>query len=155
MSAQEHIFIGADVDPEAVADQLSGTLGLTVTHGARGEIFLSRPAQEDQSAEVGGEVYPNEFADPAAEPDEESLLDGYGIVWDIGYTGRDRAVQLTEAETLFYELAEKAIWPMALVRGLDLLIAAWNPHSGLRRFPENTTPDNKDRALWAHYRQEP
>ncbi len=153
VSVQEHIFFRAKSDHAAVADSLAEVLGMTVIHGYDGKIFVSRAARGDSAEEVGGEVYPNLFADPSAQPDEESLLDSYDTVLDVGYTGRDREVQMSEARALFDELAAQPKWPMALVEGLEMLIAAWDPALGLRWFPPHTTPDPKDRAQWEEYRR--
>ena len=39
-------------------------------------------------------------------------------------------------------------WPAALVHGLDLLVATWDPDRGLRRFPPLTTVDLQDEPIW-------
>ena len=39
-------------------------------------------------------------------------------------------------------------WPTLLVRNLGLLVAAYQPDSGLVEFPEGISPDDDDRELW-------
>ncbi|MGC1210865.1 MAG: hypothetical protein WA890_06290 [Micromonospora sp.] len=131
--------------------RLAAALNMKLFTGKRGGVFLSRPAQADRTKEVGGELDRNYLADPQATGEEQSLLDDYDIVWDLGYTGRDREVQLQEAQLVFDEIASEALWPAALVAGLDILVAAWDPRLGLTRFPPGTSPDGDQRSVWEPY----
>ncbi|MEV6811310.1 hypothetical protein [Micromonospora sp. NPDC051296] len=152
MSVQEHIFIHSPSAPEEVAEQLSAAMGMRLFTGRKGGIFVSRQARVGApEKEVGGEVAQNYLADTLASPAEQSLLDGYEILWDFGYAGRDRDIQLEEARLAFGELVSTALWPTALVAGLDTLIAAWDPVLGLTWFPPDTTPDADSRKLWSGY----
>ncbi|MCI4066496.1 hypothetical protein MRQ36_29640 [Micromonospora sp. R77] len=151
MSVQEHIFIRTDLSPEEAARQIASVLAMDFSRGKAAAIFLSRPAHADQNKQIGGEVAENYLADPAATGDEASLLDDYEIIWDLGYTGRERTVQLAEARLLFTELASAALWPAALVAGLDVLVAAWDPSMGLTWFPPRTSPDADQRDAWQRY----
>ena len=152
MSVQEHILIHTASSPMDVAGQLSASLNMRKFSGHRGGIYVSRLAQRGASdKEVGGEVAHNFLADTQASQAEQSLLDGYQILWDFGYTGRDRDIQLAEARLAFSELAASALWPSALIAGLDTLVAAWDPVLGLTWFPPNTTPDAESRGLWYRY----
>lgn len=151
MSVQEHIFIRTDQPPEAVAARLAAALDMKLFTGKNNGTFLSRPARTDRTKEVGGEVSNNYLADPLSTGDEQSLLDDYEIVWDLGYTGRDREVQLQEARIVFDELASAALWPAALVAGLDILVAGWDPRRGLTWFPPGTLPDGSQRSVWEPY----
>ncbi|GAA0406809.1 hypothetical protein GCM10009541_57420 [Micromonospora gifhornensis] len=153
MSVQEQIFINADSSPDEVAEQLAASLSMRKFAGSKGGVYVSRPARWGVSGgkEVGGEVADNYLADAQASQAEQSLLDGYQILWDFGYTGRDRDIQLAEARLAFTELAASALWPAALIAGLDTLIAAWDPVLGLTWFPPGTTPDADSRQLWYRY----
>lgn len=151
MSVQEHVFIRTDLPPEEVAARLAAALNMDMFRGEKGGMFLSRPAQADRENQIGGEVASNYLADPEATGDDESLLDDYDIVWDVGYTGRDRDVQLNEARLLFEEFASAGSWPAALVAGLDNLVAVWDPRWGLSWLPPGTSPDADQRAVWQRY----
>ena len=151
MSVQEHVFIRTGLPPDEVAKRVASALSMHVLTGKNGGIFLSRPAQADKEKQIGGEVTGNYLADPQATGDDASLLDYYEIIWDLGYTGRDRATQLNEARLLFNEFASAALWPAALVAGLVVLVAAWDPLAGLTWFPPGTSPDADQRALWERY----
>lgn len=151
MSVQEHIFIRTDLPPEDVAARLATSLNMKAFTGRKGGVFLSRPSRADKEKEVGGEVASNYLADPLATGDEQSLLDDYEVVWDLGYTGRDRGIQLREARLIFEELASAGLWPAVLVAGLDTLVAAWGPEIGLTWFPPGTSPDAEQRDVWRPY----
>src|SRR4051812_48704481 len=112
MSTQEHIYIDTSERPAELAGRLADALGMSVTRGDDAEVYLSRPAL-DGSGNVGGELYANDTADPDAAPEEESLLDSFPIVFDVGYTGRDREVQFREAMNVFRELVDKVPLTMA------------------------------------------
>ena len=86
---------------------------------------------------------------------EESVIDGYDVVWTIRYTGRDPGVRRHEADTLFDELARTVSRPALLPSDLALLVAAFQPGAGVHRFPEGTTPDAEDRAAWSRFALEP
>jgi hypothetical protein len=124
---------------------------MDLTRDDDGKVFLARSAHSNQGA-VGGEVYENFLADPAAEPDDESAIDEYNIVFDVGFTGRDRNTQMAEAESLFLDLTSKLPWPALLVGGVDLLLAAWSQELGLHLYPESATVDATDRPKWEAYR---
>ncbi|MFE2614408.1 hypothetical protein ACFXA2_12420 [Micromonospora chalcea] len=151
MSTLEHIFLHAAEEPKAVADRIASAIGLRASIGPEGGIYLSRPAQCGPGGEVGGEVARNYLAYPSDVPEEQSLLDAYEILWDFGYTGRDRDVQLREARRVFEQLSAARLWPAVLVAGLDTLIAAWDPDLGSTWFPSGTSPDAVDRDAWQEY----
>lgn len=151
MSVQEHIFIRTDLSPEEVARRVASVLAMDFSIGKTAAILLSRPAHAHEGKQIGGEVAENYLADPHATGEEASLLDDYEIIWDLGYTGRERPVQLAEARLLFTELASAALWPAALVAGLDVLVAAWDPSLGLTWFPPGTSPDADQRHAWQRY----
>jgi hypothetical protein len=151
LSTQEHIYIDARESPAQLADQLAPLIGATVVHGDHGDVYLSRPAR-DGVGSVGGEIYSNDAADSDAGIDDESFLDSFPVVLDVGYTGRDRDIQFREATDLFVELAAKVPLRMALVRGYDFLIAVSSPITGLVWLPEETTPYAPDRARWLPFR---
>ncbi|MEH0844941.1 hypothetical protein V6U81_21390 [Micromonospora sp. CPCC 205711] len=151
MSTLEHIFIHTQDSPEDVAARISSALGMKTSTGPDNGIYLGRPAEADPEKEVGGEVARNYLAYPSEIPEEQSLLDAYEILWDFGYTGRKRDVQLTEARRAFEQLSAARMWPAVLVAGLDTLVAAWDPVLGLTWFPPGTTPDANDRSAWQGY----
>lgn len=153
MSIFEHVFIGTELAPAAAAGKIAVALGLEVTLDDEGRMFLGGPASAGRSGQVGGDLYRNRYGYPFDDPYEESVIDGYELVWNIGYTRPGGDVQLNEAWRLFEALASSRLWPILLVRGLDLLVAAWEPALGLRRFPAGTTPDVRHRALWQPYRR--
>ncbi|WP_141714734.1 hypothetical protein [Micromonospora mirobrigensis] len=147
----EHIFVHSAASPRKVATQIALALDMEILSGDDGGTYLSRPAQTDGDAKVGGEVAENHLADLTATGEDMSLLNGYEVLWDFGFTGRKRGVQIEEARTAFGELASAAIWPVALVAGLDILVAAWDPALGLTWFPPGTTPDMPDWLAWQRY----
>ncbi|MEU1844176.1 hypothetical protein [Micromonospora sediminicola] len=151
MSTLEHIFIHTQDPPDRVADRIASTVGMKTSVGPENAIYLSRPAQYDPTREVGGEIALNYLAYPSDVPEEQSLLDAYEIMWDFGYTGRNRDIQLTEARKVFEQLSAARLWPAALVGGLDSLVAAWDPNLGLTWFPPGTSPDAVDRPSWQGY----
>ena len=152
MADVDHIFVKTDTRPADVAPLLGELLGMDVTHANSGKVYLSRPAPGGGPGEVGGEVYENRFAYPFDEPEEESVIDGYPVVFDVIHTLKDPEVQLSEAKRIFEELTRKAVWPVVLLQGLDLLVAAWTPELGVTWFPDRVTPDASDRSRWLPYR---
>lgn len=153
MSTFEHIFIHTDLAPEGVAAELASRMHVEFSRDDEGKVYLSRPASDGRPGVVGGELSVNRYSYPLDEPEEESVIDGYSVVWDVGYSRRDGEVQRDEARRLFTELTAVSPWPVLLLHGLDLLVAAWEPRSGYRDFPPGTTPDFVHRALWEkHHR---
>ncbi|MFI7432516.1 hypothetical protein [Micromonospora haikouensis] len=155
MSSFEHVFIRTQLGAADLAAELSALLGLELTRDGEGGVYLSRPASAGRPGVVGGELYGNRYAYPLNDPEEESLIDGYDLVWDIGYSRRDGDVQLDEARRLFEEMTTKGWWPVVLLQGLDLLLACWDIRRGYQEFPPGTSPDVDHRALWVPYRQPP
>ena len=153
MSTYEYIFIATDLEPEDVANLASGPLELRVVRDADGNVVMGRPASEGRPGRVGGEVGRNVYAYPFDDPEEESVIDGYKIVWTIRYTERTYDIQLAEARKLFTEMTDKAPWPILLVHGLDVVVAAWHPQLGLREFPPGTSVGREHRSRWEPYRQ--
>lgn len=151
MSTLEHVFIHTQDPPEVAAAHISSAVGMKISTGPDNGIYLSRPAHADPTKEVGGEVARNFLAYPPDIPEEQSLLDGYEILWDFAYTGRNRDVQLEEARLAFEQLTTARLWPAVLVAGLDTLVAAWNPVLGITWFPPDTSPDADDYAAWSGY----
>src|SRR3712207_3772723 len=94
MSVQEHLFLRTGLRAEEAARRLAQALAMTLTRDVQDRVHVSRPVGGGQ---VGGEVYANDLADPT----EGSLLDVHDTIWDIGYTGRDRDVQMGQARALF------------------------------------------------------
>ena len=151
MSTQEHVFLDSAMSPLAIAEWFAPLLGMEIRAGAQGEVYLSRPARLGEG-EVGGEVYPNFLADPDAGVQDASLIDDFPAVFDVGYTGRDEAVQDDEARALFAELSARVPIAMALVHGFDILVGVSDAAHGLVWLPPGTTPDFRDRAAWERYR---
>jgi hypothetical protein len=150
LSTLEHIYIYTDESPEHVAARLSSLLGMDISHDDDGRVYLSRQAHGREGA-VGGEVYRNYIADPDATGQDESLIDRFPIVFDVGYTRRNADIQLDEATRLFTELSSMASPPMAMLHGVDSLIAVSTPETGLVWLPEQTTPYPPDRERWLPY----
>ncbi|GAB7044851.1 hypothetical protein JCM9533A_87020 [Catenuloplanes niger JCM 9533] len=146
----EHIFIaGTDAGPEEVARLLASLAGMSVSKNEKGRVFLSRPARDRQ---IGGELSVNDYVDAAPEEGDESLIDDFPLVLDVGYTGRERNVQLAEARALFADLAEGGELTLALVQNMDLLLAVSTPEHGTVWMPPDTTPDAEHRERWGRYR---
>jgi hypothetical protein len=154
LSSQEHIYLGGDQSPEATADMLARLLGMSVVRGERGEVYLSRPARNGDG-QVGGEIYLNDLADKDAGPDEESLPDSYPLVFDVGYTRRNRDVQFSEAKALFAEMSAALPQPLVLVRGEDLLVGYSSAATGLVWLPDGVTPYARDRDTWLPFKGPP
>jgi hypothetical protein len=152
MSTFEHLFLRSDLPMDQLANEVATALGLEQVRTDDNRIVLKRPASTAENEETGGDLYANHFADPSGDQEEEAVFDGHQYVLDVGYTGRDREVQVEEARQFFNDLVEAGRWPVVLVRGLDVLLAAWNPHAGVRWFPPYTSPDANDRDKWGPYR---
>ncbi|GGK87007.1 hypothetical protein [Mangrovihabitans endophyticus] len=152
MSTQEHIYLRVSMPPNELAAELASMLGMELTRDAADRVYLGRPARLAEGV-VGGEVYGNFTVDPDAALDEESFTDSFPMMFDVGFTGGDRSVQLEEAKLLFVELSDKYPATMALVRGFDMLIAVSSERAGLRWMPENTTPYAPDRSAWLAYQE--
>jgi hypothetical protein len=153
MSTYDYIFMATNLEPADVAKRLAESLQLRLVQTSDGGVAIGRPIAEGRVEQVGGEVLPNIYADPSADPDDESLPDGYTVVWQIRYTGGDEDIQLAEARTLFRQMTEKEPWPAVHTHGLDTLVAAWHPGMGLREFPPGVSVYSSDRQIWAPYRQ--
>lgn len=154
MANFEHIFLRSDLPKDRLADEIASALGLEQVRTEDNRTVLKRPARTVENGEAGGDLYANRFGDPSGDPEDEAVFDRHEYVWDIGYTGRDREVQVDEARQFFNDLVEAGRWPVVLVRGLDVLLAAWNPAAGVRWFPPYTSPDANDRDEWRPYRYE-
>ncbi|WP_229406122.1 hypothetical protein [Micromonospora sp. NBRC 110038] len=151
MSSFEHALIRTQLG----AAELCPLLGLELTWDDVGSVYLSRPASDGRPGIVGGKLYRKRYGYPLNDPEEESLIDGYDLVWDIGYSPRDKEMQLDEAQRLFREITSTGRWPAILLRGMDLPLACWDIRCGYREFPPGTPSDVDHRALWAPYRQPP
>jgi hypothetical protein len=147
MTSVDHIFFRTDLPAQAAAAALGGLPGMTLTRSDRGGFFVTH-AREDGNGAVGGEVQAN---DHLSYDDDPAVLDGYDTVLDVWSPGLEGDELAAEAERLFAAVTDALPWPALLVRGLDLLAAAWSPERGPRRFPAGTTPDPEDRAVWQDY----
>ena len=154
MSIQDHILVRDSAEPETVAGWLAPLLGMELSRGDRGKVMLYRPARSG-GGDIGGRVYANDVADPNAGPEAEALIDGFPIVFDMNYTGRDRAVQFDEARQVYTELIGSAAVASAFVRGYDLLIAASTAGGDVVWFPAGTTPYPEHRHLWQGFLPQP
>jgi hypothetical protein len=142
LSTQEHVYFHSGRGAAEFAAEIGPAVGMAVIRGVRGETFLSRPLSDGGA--VGGELRPNELADPG----EPSFLDVFPLVLDVGITIGDRGRQLAEARALFTEFAGVSGVPVALVRGYDFLLGAADGGKRLIWFPENITPYLEDRETW-------
>jgi hypothetical protein len=122
---------------------------MTLVRNSLGEIYLSRPTR-DGSGNIGGEIFANDSADLDADAGDRSLLDGFPLVFEVGYTGGDREIQFREARCLFEEAATLPV-RMAFVRGYDFLVAVSGPAIGMVWLPEKVTPYAVDRPLWQSF----
>lgn len=152
MADFEHIFLRSDLPLDQLADEITVALGLQQVRTADNRIVLKRPPRTVNSGETGGDIYVNFFADLSGDPEDEAIFDGHQYVWDIGYTGRDEDVQVEEARQFFNDLVEAGRWPVILLRGLGVLLAAWSPDAGVCWFPPRTSPDANHRDRWQAYR---
>jgi hypothetical protein len=143
-----HIFLSTGRTPQEVARQLAAALGAEMVE-RDGSVYVSLRRDD---AEVGGEVMTNMYGAPAdPEPDEISALDGYDTTYEVRRVPYDEAANRAAARQLFDEIVERLSWPVLLVDGLDVLVAAWHPDLGHTDFPAGTTPDSADQELWSRH----
>jgi hypothetical protein len=148
MSNQDHIFLSCAAEPAQIAEWLASEFGMEVQPHDDWGPFVFRPAHADPTEKVGGLIRPNILASD----DRDELLDGYPVMFEWTYTGRDEEVQLDEAKQIFTELAAKASRPMVLVKGFDWLIGAFAPETGPVWLPPGITPSATDKAVWEPFR---
>lgn len=146
MATFEELFIRRGGPVESEARALGEALGMTLTEH-EGRFYLSGSAR-DGVGTVGGEVSRNQFV--YTEPgDEVQAFDGYDTVFAIWTSERSSAKQSSEALRIFQELAHKGPdTAMVLTHDLDLIVAAYTPEKGTHEFPEGTTVDADDEAVW-------
>jgi len=147
MSTYEHIFLKTDASPEAAADELARALGMELLRDREGMVVWA-PGFGGLPGRVQGGLSPNIYGSAGDDPNDRSAIDGYQLVWTIWRSNSDEEMQLEIAWALFQELTRTVGWPAALVHGLDLLVATWDPDRGLRRFPPFTTVDLQDEPIW-------
>jgi hypothetical protein len=151
MSDLEYIFLRSDLPLDQLADEIASALQLEQVR-TDDKFFLKRPARTVENGEAGGELFANFLGDLSGDPEEEAIFDGHQYVWDILYTGRDEEIQVNEARQFFNDLVEVGRWPVVLLRGLGVLVAAWDPDAGVCWFPPRTSPDANHRDRWSAYR---
>lgn len=150
MSTQEHIYLMTELPPTTLAGQLAPFAGLRIRRGDRDEVYLVRDSRLGVG-EVGGEVYANDTAEMDWRTNGgRSLTEAFTMVMDVGYTGRDEAIQMAEARLIFGELSAAPIL-MALVHAYDILVAISHPVRGMIMMPDHATPDEDQRELWLPY----
>jgi hypothetical protein len=147
MSTYEHIFLKTDASPEAAADELARALGMELLRDREGVVVWA-PGFGGVPGRVQGGLSPNIYGSAGDDPEDRSAIDDYQLVWKIWRSNSDEEMQLEVAWALFQVLTGTVRWPAALVHGLDLLVATWDPDRGLRRFPPLTTVDLQDEPIW-------
>ena len=147
MSTYEHIFLKTDASPEAAADELARALGMELLRDREGVVVWA-PGFGGVPGRVQGGLSPNIYGSAGDDPQERSAIDDYQLVWTIWRSNSDEEMQLEIAWAIFLEITRAVRWPAALVHGLDLLVATWDPDRGLRRFPPLTTVDLQDEPIW-------
>ena len=147
MSTYEYIFLKTDASPEAAGEQLARALGMELLRDGEGVVLLA-PGFGGVPGRVQGGLSPNIYGSAGDDPQDRSAIDDYQVVWTIWRSNSDEELQLEIAWALFQELTRTVGWPAALVHGLDLLVATWDPDRGLRQFPPFTTVDLQDEPIW-------
>jgi hypothetical protein len=147
MSTYEYIFLKTDASPDAAGEELARALGMELLRDREGVVVWA-PGFGGLPGRVQGGLSPNFYGTAGDDPEDRSAIDGYRVVWKIWRSNSDEEMQLEIAWAIFQELTRTVRWPAALVHGLDLLVATWDPDRGLRRFPPLTTVDLQDEPIW-------
>ena len=147
MSTYEYIFLKTDASPDAAGEELARALGMARLRDRKGLVVWA-PGFGGLPGRVQGGLSPNIYGSAGDDPEDRSAIDDYQVVWKIWRSNSDEEMQLEIAWAIFQVLTGTVRWPAALVHGLDLLVATWDPERGLRRFPPLTTVDLQDEPLW-------
>ena len=147
MSTYEHIFLKTDASPEAAGAELARALGMELLADREGVVVWA-PGFGGIPGRVQGGLSANIYGSAGDDPQERSAIDDYQLVWTIWRSNSDEELQLEVAWAIFLELTRTLQWPAAMVHNLDLLVGAWDPERGLRRFPPLTSVDLQDEPIW-------
>jgi uncharacterized protein (TIGR02996 family) len=141
------IALRADVPAYTVAGQLVARLGFRARRTVERINLVERPVGGDPSATLMVDVDDLRTSLP-----DENIVQGYDIDVYISPGSRDAAARQAEVWQFFDEVCRELGYPALLREGI-VLIAAWSPTLGLRRFPPGTFIDTEDgnRDRWADY----
>ncbi len=148
MSILEEIYIKADLTPVEAAERIVDALGMEIVLDEHGVFVRAPEGIGDIPGVVGGKVGPNIYSN-ADDPDDCAPYDSHPLVWELRRPYSDEETQIRAARAIFDRMTRALPWRLVLVHDLDLLIAAWDPHQGLREFPPETGVDGVDEAtIW-------
>ena len=152
MSERENIFVAGAEKPSQLARLLVAGFGLEYMRDqdpqASEDLGLRGHALTGDGF-VGLRVYPNNFVDPDAAPDEVQAFDAYPVQVDLWLPRPDVEAQEVEARAWFDRLvAARPDLPMLLVHDLVLLYAAYLPGKSVHDFQTGISVDFPDIAAW-------
>ena len=152
MSETEQILLQSGLSPEETAEKLAEVLDARVFRLDSGEIAVRRQAAADPVRSIGGEVVENEYGEDDPEPGEESVYDGYDVVFELWLSGStNEAILHSESQRIFDEIVAALPWPAVHVNLSGLLYSAWKPDLGRTDFPPDTSYAADNRPLWEPY----
>jgi hypothetical protein len=159
VSVRELICFASERPAAEIAALIATTLGVQAQdHGDRSEVVVPTASLvPDRPGEFGGPVVQAEPEWRHRPPGEWEASDAYEIefrLWQASGPRVDRAtgadIELAAASALFDRLASLRM-PMLHVHRDEVLIAAYHPEHGLRRFPENTSVYDWDAPTWGRW----
>ena len=150
MSTSDQIYLATGgLSPADVAGRIATALDMDVLTDDHGVRVLDR--EKPGVPWFGGDVDVNgDFVYQPEDhtPDDDSVSDGYDVLWDIGSSARDEDAIHAAARAFFDRVAERLPWPALFVVNFQRLVAAYRPGDGVVEFPPHTSPDSPDRSVW-------
>jgi hypothetical protein len=147
MSVTHEVFLRSGLSLPETADMLARSLHLQQRRGQHGELYLGADGFAGlpgvTNARVGVNVHTNRGI-----VDETSALDDSDAILHVYRPDKDIELQVRAARAAFDHITQQLRWRAVLVHDLTWLLASWTPEKGLHEYPEGTTPDEEDRALW-------
>ena len=152
MTVSDQIYLSTRLTPREVAGRIAKALELELYDDEHGVQVIWREKEGDPW--FGGDVdlngsFIHQPEDHTA--DQDSVMDGYDIEWDVGSSSRDEALVHRIAREWFDKVAARLPWPALLVEDLQRLTAASRPGEGVVEFPQSTSPDAPSREVWRPY----
>ena len=125
MSETEQILLQSGLSLEETALTLADALHARVIRRENRELAVRRPTAADPARSIGGEVVENDYGEDNPAPGEESVYDGYDIVFELWVSGRtDEELLHDEAQRIFDEIVARLAWPAVHVHLGGLLYSA-------------------------------